>query len=271
MQLFSSWTGGEFLLFYGVLLGLSVAVSCWIPLKLRPGGRRDDTLDAESLALLAGGPQRHADSIIADLYAQGGLADAGDGTLAVVNTAIPTTVAGKAVLALDGPFSIAAARLALAVHAERVTARLRRQGLIAFAEEINRLRLLAITPFGVLFVMGLYRERAGSALNEPTQGLVGLLVATAVAAVIRFVSLDSRTAGGIETLHRMRDTAERLRRAPQPHEAALAVALFGTGVLVGTPWEPVHALRQQGSGDGSGSSDNGNSGGGDGGCGGCGG
>jgi len=25
------------------------------------------------------------------------------------------------------------------------------------------------------------------------------------------------------------------------------VALFGTGVLVGTPWEPVHALRHKAS------------------------
>jgi uncharacterized membrane protein YgcG len=56
-------------------------------------------------------------------------------------------------------------------------------------------------------------------------------------------------------------------------EAAMAVALFGTAVLVGTPWQPVHAMRQQqGSGDagGSGGSDSGGGDGG-GGCGGCGG
>ncbi|KPQ20356.1 MAG: TIGR04222 domain, partial [Porphyrobacter sp. HL-46] len=222
MQLFSSWTGGEFLLFYAVLLAMAVAASWWIPLNLRPAGRRDESLDSESLALLAGGPQRHADSVIADLYAQGGLADAGDGKLSVVNSAIPASVAGKAVLALESPFKVNAARAALAVHAERVTARLRRQGLVAFAEEVNRLRWLAITPFGVLFVTGLYRQRAGSALDEPTGGLVGLLIVTVMAAVIRFATVDTRTAGGIETYHRMCDRAERMRRAPQPHEAALA-------------------------------------------------
>ena len=40
----------------------------------------------------------------------------------------------------------------------------------------------------------------------------------------------------------------------------MAVALFGTAVLVGTPWEPVHALRQQGgSSDSSGSDSGGDS------------
>ena len=96
MQLFSSWTGGEFLLFYAVLLAMAVAAS-WVDPALicaRPGGATK-SLDSESLALLAGGPQRHADSVIADLYAQGGLADAGDGKLSVVNSAISCKRCGQ--------------------------------------------------------------------------------------------------------------------------------------------------------------------------------
>jgi len=36
-------------------------------------------------------------------------------------------------------------------------------------------------PFGVLLVIGLYRQRAGSALGEPTGYLVILMVLTAMA------------------------------------------------------------------------------------------
>jgi hypothetical protein len=50
----------------------------------------------------------------------------------------------------------------------------------------------------------------------------------------------------------------------------MAVALFGTGVLVGTPWEPVHALKQK-DGDGGGADGSSDGGSGCGGCGGCGG
>jgi hypothetical protein len=94
--------------------------------------------------------------------------------------------------------------------------------------------------------------------------------------VIRFAKFDGRTVAGITAVMQMREKSSRLRRAPQAGEAGIAVALFGTGILVGTPWEPVHAMRQQGSGDGSGGgggSDSSSDGGGDGGggCGGCGG
>ena len=271
MQLFSSWTGGDFLLFYTILLGLALAASWWIPFNLRPAGRRSESLDAESLAMLAGGRQRLAESVIADLYARGGLADAGGGKLTVVRSTIPAGGAGKALLALDGNFKIGSARKALAVAADQIAARLRRQGLIAFDDQISRIRWLSVAPFVVLFVIGVYRERAGSALGEPTGFLIALMTATAIAAVVRFASLDNRTVGGIETVNRMADKEARLRLAPRPEEAAMAVALFGTGVLVGTPWEAVHAMRQQGSVDGGSSSDGDGGGGCGGGCGGCGG
>jgi prepilin-type processing-associated H-X9-DG protein len=148
-------------------------------------------------------------------------------------------------------------------------------------EDSARLRWLSIIPFGVLFMIGLYRQRAGSALGEPTGFLVILLGLTVVLAVMRLANRDPRTRAGIAAVQAQHAKASRLRRAPQPEEAALAVALFGTAVLVGTPWEPVHAMRQPASGDSGGSSDSGGdsssdssdggSGCGGGGCGGCGG
>lgn len=272
MQLFSSWTGGDFLLFYTVLLGFGTFAAWWIPAHMREPGRRGDPSDVESVALLAGGRERFTDSLLADLYARGALAPADGGKLAVVQQSLPASPAGKALLEERVPITLAEARKLMAVHAERVAARMRRSGLLLRPEENTRLRWLSIAPFAALLLLGLYRQRAGSAVGEPTGFLVVLIVLTAVLAVIRFAKSDPRTVAGIDTVKQLRAQNGRFARAPRAEEAAMAVALFGTGVLVGTPWEPVHAMRKQegDSGGGDGGSDGG-SGCGGGGCGGCGG
>ena len=150
-----------------------------------------------------------------------------------------------------------------------MAARLRRSGLLLRPEEYARIRWLSVLPFAALFLFGLYRQRAGSTLGEPTGFLVILLGLTLMLAVIRFIKSDPRTAAGLAALKDMRARNSRFSRAPRPDEAAMAVALFGTGVLVGTPWEPVHAMRKQ-EGDVADASSDGGSGCG-GGCGGCGG
>lgn len=278
MQLFSSWTGGDFLLFYTTLLGVSALAATWIPSRLRDTGQRGESRDPEDIALLAGGSTRYAESVIADLYARGALASMADGKLHVTEPNALASPAGRALLAARAPMGRSEAENLLAIYAARATARLRREGLMLRPEALLRLRWLSITPFAALFVIGVYRQRAGSAVGEPTGFLLGLLALTVMAAVIRFVRFDPRTLAGIEAVEQARAKAARLVRAPRPGEAALAVALFGTGVLVGTPWEPVHAMRQQAAhGDGggdtgsSGSSDSGGGDGDGGGCGGCGG
>lgn len=270
MQLFSSWTGSDFVLFYIMLLGLSTLAARWIPVHLRATGRCSESPDAEDIAMLAGGRSSHADSVIADLFVRGGLSNFGDLRLHVTESGLPASQAGRALLAKQEPFSRREADDILAIHAKRILARLRREGLMLRPEELTRLRWLSILPFAALFVIGLYRQRAGSALGESTEFMMILLGLTVALALIRFVKFDQRTIAGIKVVRHLRAKSSRLRRAPQSGEAALAVALFGTGVLVGTPWEPVHAMRQQGNSDGSGSGDSGDSGGGDGGgCGGC--
>jgi uncharacterized protein (TIGR04222 family) len=276
MELFSSWTGSDFLLFYSMLLAFSAAAAWWIPAHLRDPGRRGATSDLESVAVLAGGRARLADSLLADLYVQGVLAEGGKGKLHVAGNAAGVSPAGQAVLAINAPVTLAQARKALAVHAERAAARLQRAGLLLRPEAHARLRWLSIAPFAALFLFGLYRQRAGDALGESTGFLVILLVLTVVLAIIRFAKSDPRTAAGIAAMQDLRARNGRFSRAPRPDEAAMAVALFGTAVLVGTPWEAVHAMRQQGAGDGGGAdastdSGSGDSGCGGGGCGGCGG
>lgn len=270
MELFSSWTGSDFLLFYSVMLAFGSALAWRLPAILREAGRCGEAQDLESVAVLAGGRRRLADSLLADLYVRGALVEAEKGKLRIAARDHSVTPAAQALLATDAPVTLAEARRTVAVHAERVAARLCRAGLLLRPEEHTRLRLIAILPFVMLFLLGLYRQRAGSALGEPTGFLIALLVLTVVLAVMRYTTCDPRTAAGVAAVQELRQRNGRLNQAPRPDEAAMAVALFGTGVLVGTPWEPVHALRQQsGDGGGDGSSDGGSGCGG--GCGGCGG
>ena len=277
MELFSSWTGSDFLLFYSALLAFAGASAWWMPNLLRPPGRRASLDDLDRVAVLTGGLTRLADSALAELYVHGGLVGGEEGKLAVARCEAAVSPAAHTLLAAGEQISRADAKKALDTHADLVAARLQRAGLLLHDADYTRLRWLAITPFAALFLLGLYRERAGDAVGEPTGFLVILLLVTAALAMIRFVTIDPRTAAGIEAVRDLRARNDRYARAPMPDEAAMAVALFGTTVLVGTPWEPVHAMRQQsgdgGSGGDGGSSDGdgGGSGCGGGGCGGCGG
>jgi uncharacterized protein (TIGR04222 family) len=260
MQLFSSWTGSEFLMAYSGLLAVGGAAAWWIPARFRDAGRSGESSDFESTALLAGGRARLAEAVLTDLYVRGGIIEASDGRLVVARHDLGAGPAGKALLALDPPLSLGAATRALGPHAERLAARLRRSGLMMWPDVQLRLRWLSILPLAALLVLGLYRLRAGMAEGEPTGPLVVLLGLTLLVAVIRFFVTDPRTKAGIAAVRRLRE-----RRGSKPgigraDETAMAVALHGTAVLAGTRWEPLHAMRLR-SADSSGST--GDSGGGD--------
>jgi uncharacterized protein (TIGR04222 family) len=274
MELFSSWTGSDFLLFYSVLLGFAGLAAWWMPSLLREPGRRAGLDDVECVAVLAGGAARLTDSMLAELYVQGAVAEGPKGKLVFAERSVAVSPGAQALIAAGGPLSLAEAKKALDVHTGRIVARLQRAGLLMRDADFARLRWQSVMPFAALFLIGIYRQRAGDAQGEPTGYLVILLVLTVILALIRFFTIDPRTATGIAAVQGLRVRHDRFSRAPLPEEAAMAVALFGTTVLIGTPWEPVHAMRKPegdgGSGGGDGGSDGG-SGCGGGGCGGCGG
>lgn len=274
MEIFASWTGPDFLAFYAVMLATCVFLGLWIPANLREPGRRGSVEDMEEVAVLSGGQERHAAAILADLFTRGVLTEGDKGKLRVARTGIEAGEAERAVLVKVGDFKLSEAKDSLDTHARRVEARLIRRGLMMDAGERRKLALLSILPYLALLVIGLYRQQAGSAAGEPTGFLVGLMIVTAIFAAIRYSNTNPRTVAGNLLMREIEDQGSRMKRAPQAKEAGYAVAIFGTGVLVGTPWEPVHAARQAGSGDSGSSDDGGDSDGGGGcggGCGGCGG
>lgn len=273
MEIFSSYSGADFLLIYAVMLATCVLAGLWIPANLRSPGRRGDELAMEEVAVLSGGLERHAQAVSADLLARGGLAAASAKTVRVDRDDLETGSAGRSVLRKVGEFGLREIGVAVGGDGQAIRQKLEARGLMMSKSEVSRLRWLSVLPYAALFAIGLYRQQAGEALGEPTGLLIGLLVLTFIFALIRMARFNARTMAGNEVIRKLEEESSRLRRAPQAGEAGVAVALFGTGVLVGTPWEPVHAMRQAaGGGDGGSSGDSGDGGGGcGGGCGGCGG
>ncbi len=276
MELFSSYTGPDFLAFYALLMATTVAAGFWVPAKLRPPGKLDSVDHAEEMAILAAGPKRHAHALATDLMAHGALANASSKKLRVVsNNGVETTSAGRSVLRKIGDFDIRELCVTTAADAHAITNNLTDRGLIMTAQQRERLRWLSVSPYAALLVVGLYRAIAGFGEGEAIGFLVVMMLIAATLAAWRWMVLNPRTEAGNETVAKAQAEASRLRQAPEAKEAAYAVALFGTGVLVGTPWQAVHgmqnsAVASSSSGAAAGCGGKGSSDGG-GGCGGCGG
>ncbi len=271
MEIFSSYTGSDFLFFYAVMLVTCVFAGLWIPANLRDPGERGEVTKPEEMAVLAGGQSRHLQAVVVDLMARGALAEGTKGKLRVERPEVDTGSAGRALLRRQGEFDLRQVAGTSRADATDIERKLIQRGLLMDVGNRMRLRGLSVLPYIALLGLGFYRLQAGEALGEPTGFLAVLLALTALFAAIRVIKTNPRTMGGNETLRDAETRAARMRSAPTANEAGYAVAIFGTGVLVGTPWESVHAMRQGGSG-GDGSSSDGDGGGGcGGGCGGCGG
>lgn len=259
-----------FLWLYGLLFLASLALSALAAHRMRPEGRRQAVADPDRLALLAGGPARLAETAIARLMANGVLAHASGERF------IKT---GRGAATLNGP--VDRAMVALPAPARwrdlwRVARReagplqqgLEQAGLLMDADVAAAMRTVQVLPFAALLLLGTARLARGVMLGHPVGFLAAMMVFTVVVALTR-LRVDRRTRAGIDAVKRARVDWRRLRLAPTQPEMPLAVAVFGTAVLAGSPLEPLHRLRSNSGGDG-GSADGSGCGGGCGG-GGCGG
>lgn len=277
MEFFASYTGPDFLAFYAVMLITSIFAGIWIPANLRAEGRRSELREMEEVAVLAGGKNRHAAAVISDLIARDALGAGAKNKLTIQRTEIETGSAGRSLLRKVADFDLREARSSVEADSAAIEAGLIQRGLMMDSGESTALRFYSISPYVALFLLGLYRQQAGSALGEPTGFLIMLLALTVVLAGFRFFRYSARTKAGNEALRELEVSASRLRRAPSAAEAGMSVAIFGTAALVGTPWEPVHSMHRAAAtgtgGDGGGGADGDGGGGGcgGGGCGGCGG
>lgn len=268
------WTGGPFLILYLVLLVTVVIAGILIPAWHLPEGRRQKVSDPDQLAFLSGGRARFADSIVARLLAGRSLVMNGKDKLDV-RMGNGASAAENSVLALTSPLDWTRIERTLRPTADSLSDRLQSAGLMLTGAERSNLRYWALLPYFTLLMFGATKWFIGEARERPIGFLTVLLIVTAVLALIRALTIPKLTGAGIAALGDAREEADRIRRAPLAGEVGLAVALFGTGVLVGSEFGAFHTMRAASGGD-SGSS-GGDGGGGDGGgcggggCGGCGG
>lgn len=260
-------TGGPFLTLYCVLFVATVIAGFIIPAWLRPEGHERRVTDPDQLALLAGGRARFGDTVVARLLARGALVMAGKTKFQPQDRHAGRTPAERSVLAVSGMAGWGEIDRALRPHAGPVDRALTDAGLLFDGATAWQMRFWQTSPFFFLLGFGLIKWEVGAMRDRPVDFLIAFLTVTAICALIRFAALDRRTQGGIVALSDAREEAQRLRLAPASNEMDLAVALFGTAVLAGSPLAAYHSMRSSSSNSGdAGSSDGGGCGGG--GCGG---
>lgn len=269
-------TGGPFLTLYTVLLLAAVVAGFVIPRRLRPSGRAQTVTDPDMLAVLTGGKGRFVEALVARLLARGALVFSGTKAFAPKPGARGETAAELRVMALTAPIKWTTIQTQLAGYADPVARRLQDSGLYLTSDDAARIRWWQTLPYVLLIGFGTVKLMIGEARERPVGFLTGLLILTAVFAVVRWFTLDRRTQAAIDAVADAKRRNERAARAPTTAEVGIAVALFGTGVLAGSEWDGLHRLRSasdgaSGADGGSSDSGSGGSGCGGGGCGGCGG
>jgi len=273
------WTANAFLLIYLLLVVLALVVGLRLRRIPPKEGWRRRLDDPDSLAVLAGGADRLADVAVARRYADG---QASFNKRGVVFYQHSDASAAERALARLGKgtstwFQILSAMAPVARDLEQ---QLVARGLLLGADDARSRAFWSAMPMLLVIGFGVVRCFLGLARGEAFGFLAMLMLVAVGLALVMLLRRDRRTRAGEEVLQAAKQRADRVRRAPTQNEVGMAVALFGVVVLLGTPFEAVHAMRHgkgEGSGGGdasgggdSGSSDSGSSGCGGGGCGGCG-
>jgi uncharacterized protein (TIGR04222 family) len=260
--------GGPFLQLYIALLLFAVLSAVIIPRWLLPEGRDTVVRDPDRLAWLGGGPVRLADTVVARLMSAGVVSMTDRKKFWFDRRDAGRSDVERRLLSLPVPARWSQLERAIGPAIPGVQREMIGAGLAMDEGTIWQLRFWQTSPLLLLLVFGMSKREIGILRDRPVEDLTGLLTVTLLITIARFVVVRRCTRAGERLLAEMRSRSDRLRRAPTSHEVDLAVALFGTVVLAGSPWADFHHLR---------SSDGGSSGGGDGsgcgggGCGGCGG
>lgn len=271
------WTGPAFLVLYVIALVIGFGASVLLSRLLRQDGRRVATINDDEMAVLTGGRDRLAQTITARLYACGAVRINESGIHLPLGwgqhgNAVPNR---DAVHRDEQDFSTwADLRRATIPFAERVERRLADSGLLMNKADAQGFALQAAFPLMLLIICAILRYAEGVRWDRPTGFLVIFVVTTIVITIARVTGYDQRTKAGRDAATQAQHRGMRLKRAPTHDELSTAVALFGMGVLVGTPFSMLNDFRSSGnSGDGNGATNTDADGDGCGssGCGGCGG
>ena len=263
------------MLYIVLIITCAIATFFWRR-HLRDNGAtgNDIALDTWDVAYLAGGSERVMDCAVARLMRD----------KLVVWDADAKRLKMDAKTTIDDPLLDRIARhlmiegsprkLARRLEPEfsRIRDKLASRGLLLDADAKSRASWLPTLLPAALLAFGLLKVMIGLSRGKPVAFLVVLMIAIAIATLVRAFATPSRALAGDRALASLKQRHAHTARAPRPDDLPLAVALAGTAVLATTPYSAYHQFRQPSSGsDGGSSSGSSCSGGGGGGCGGCGG
>lgn len=266
------WSATPFLRFY-LLASLIVALTIFFLRRVLKG--RADPLAASELnllemAYLSGGAQRMTDTIMVGLMVAGGATYDATHRLFSLHPSearLPKeleTICAK----LGGSGTRKGIADTLRQASEDIRDRLVRRRFVLPAVRQNLVTGISLGAVAFLILLGAAKIAVGTSRHRPTGFLEILIFMLLIAGMILLRNPPRATAAGEKALSDNRLRHERLARAPLDSEMALAFAITGAAVLVGTPFAAFgQTLRSDGSSGGCGGG--GGGGGCGGGCGGC--
>lgn len=281
-------SGPQFLILYAVIFTGVMIVAAWVRWSMRqPGGEPDDdgcNLDRYEIAYLAGGEQLAVNAAIAGLVhakvlevsETGGKVSARSDVLREDAHPLEQIIHGTALLELEKTIRD------VRKHASRVVGqiadRLRKRGLLVAKEQASLARWLPLLLVLSVVVLGGIKIVIGAARGKPVGILIGACIVSTAVALIGFARAVHRSQRGDRVLGQLKEehsalhtTVRRQCATMAGADLALAVGLFGMGVLAYSPHTDLRqALTPPSNSGGSGGCGGGCGGGGCGGCG-CGG
>ncbi|WP_029630536.1 TIGR04222 domain-containing membrane protein [Zavarzinella formosa] len=283
------WKGEDFLFLYA---GLGVAFMIWnvlVRLLLNFGPIPADTnpaLTDYEIAYLQNKEEGIFLTATVKLTQRGHLALNDSGQL-ILGTRLPENahpIEREVVAAYTRHTDPAKAQKSCQLSLEEMNQQLLEAGLLIAPAKASAIRLMTTIPFVLLFFFGLTKIMVGVQRDKSVAFLIIMSVVCLVTSLVvmatapRLSGFGKRHLGVLRSRHYAMRT-DKARFSPTYDEIGLPVALFGTMVLIGSPYDqlgktlqPVSSSTSDGSSSSSGCSGGGDGGGsGCGGCGGCGG
>ena len=283
--------GPEFLCFYAACILVALVVGALARRKLRnvDGDAPDaaDKLDPYAVAHLAGGEAAAVNAALTSLVQRGVVSVTGDEARVRALSPLPANAhpleqAIHAQTPGDDGVGVVELRDVLAGPLKRIGTELEARGWLLAESQARRAMLVPFSIAAVVLALGAAKSVVGLWRHRPIAMLVTMAVIAAIVFAVSFLRRPRRSLAGDRAVAKLKEEHRALEHltpsllAAEPSLGALAVGLFGVGVLASTaladlqkPLTP-QAGSANGGCSGGGCSGGGGCGGGCGGCGGCG-
>lgn len=284
--------GPEFLCFYAACIAVGLAAGAWVRRKLRDVDgdalAASEELEPYAVAHLAGGEAAAVNAALTSLVQRGVVSVTGDEARVRVLSPLPADAhpLERAIHAQspgDDGVGVAALREVLAGPLKRIGTELEARGWLLAESQAKRAMLLPFSIAAVVLALGAAKSVVGLWRHRPIAMLVTMAVIAAIVFAVSFLRRPRRSLAGDRVVAKLKEEHRALEHltpsllAAEPSLSALAVGLFGVGVLASTaladlqkPLTPQAGSANGGCSGGGCSGGGGCGGGGCGGCGGCG-